>query len=138
MLISCLVFIVIQLYRTQKNTVFENHRKSLIQHCERSELRLHFEWTKVDLKCQKLCILTGFRKHKAYGHTVLPDRPLLKRTKIGRNGRKCQNLKILMRHFGWISNIMKMSHLNFTILAFSTYYCPINIDPYGNSVWPEP
>ena len=27
--------------------VFENHRKSLIQHCERSELRLHFEWTKV-------------------------------------------------------------------------------------------
>ena len=26
--------------------VFENHRKSLIQHCERSELRLHFEWTK--------------------------------------------------------------------------------------------
>ena len=29
-------------------TVFENHRKSLIQHCERSELRLHFEWTKVN------------------------------------------------------------------------------------------
>ena len=30
------------------NTVFENHRKSLIQHCERSELRLHLEWTKVN------------------------------------------------------------------------------------------
>ena len=29
-------------------TVFENYRKSLIQHCERSELRLHFEWTKVN------------------------------------------------------------------------------------------
>ena len=29
-------------------TVFEDHRKSLIQHCERSELRLHFEWTKVN------------------------------------------------------------------------------------------
>ena len=28
--------------------------KSLFQHCERSELRLHFEWTKVDLKCQKI------------------------------------------------------------------------------------
>ena len=27
-------------------TVFENQRKSLIQHCERSELRLHFELTK--------------------------------------------------------------------------------------------
>ena len=31
-----------------KLTVFENHRKSLIQHCERSELRIHFEWTKVN------------------------------------------------------------------------------------------
>ena len=29
-------------------TVFKNHRKSLIQHCERSELRLHFEWTNVN------------------------------------------------------------------------------------------
>ena len=28
--------------------VFENHRKSRIQNCERSELRLHFEWTKVN------------------------------------------------------------------------------------------
>ena len=34
------------------SAVFENHRKSLIQHCERSELRLHFEWTKVNEKCQ--------------------------------------------------------------------------------------
>ena len=28
-------------------TVFKNHRKSRIQHCERSELRLYFEWTKI-------------------------------------------------------------------------------------------
>ena len=26
--------------------MIENHRKSLIQQCKRSELRLHFEWTK--------------------------------------------------------------------------------------------
>ena len=32
---------------TSKGTVFENHRKSLMQHCERRELRIHFEWTKV-------------------------------------------------------------------------------------------
>ena len=32
----------------RKCTVFENHRKSLIQQCERSEQRLHFEWTKVN------------------------------------------------------------------------------------------
>ena len=35
-------------HRQRFATVFENHRKSLIQHCERSELRLHFEWTKVN------------------------------------------------------------------------------------------
>ena len=28
-------------------TVFENHRKSRIQYCEWSELRFHFDWTKV-------------------------------------------------------------------------------------------
>ena len=28
--------------------MFENHRKSRIRHCERSELRLHIEWPKID------------------------------------------------------------------------------------------
>ena len=41
--------------------VFENHRKSLIQHCERSELSLHWKtkikrlkapWPKLNQKCQ--------------------------------------------------------------------------------------
>ena len=40
-------------------TVFENHRKSLIQHCEQSELSLHFEWTKVHRKAKK-SILASF------------------------------------------------------------------------------
>ena len=31
----------------QENMVFENHRKSLIQHCERSELRLHLKMPKM-------------------------------------------------------------------------------------------
>ena len=36
-------------------TVVENHRKSLIlQHCERSEQSLHFEWTKVHSKMPKM------------------------------------------------------------------------------------
>ena len=30
-----------------RNTVFENHRKSLIQRCEQNELYLLYEWTKV-------------------------------------------------------------------------------------------
>ena len=58
-------------------TVFENHRKSLIQHCERSELSLHFEWTKVHWKCQKWGNLASFWKPEAYGQTVLPDRSIL-------------------------------------------------------------
>ena len=36
------------LFKLNHYTVFENHRKSIIQHCERSEIRLHFEWTKVN------------------------------------------------------------------------------------------
>ena len=72
-------------------TVFENHRKSLIQHCERIELRLHFERTKVNQKCPKWSILAGFWKPEACGQTVLPDRSVLIGQKI--NG-KCQNSKI--------------------------------------------
>ena len=38
------------------STVFKNHRKSLIQHCECSELRLHCEWAKVPnwQNCRKM------------------------------------------------------------------------------------
>ena len=71
----------------------ENHRKSLIQHCERSELRSQFEWTKVNLECQKCSILASFRKPEACGQTVLPDRSLLIGQKL------VENAKIKMRHF---------------------------------------
>ena len=66
-------------------TVFENHRKSLIQDCERSELRLHFEWTKVNEKCQKCSILACFWKPEACGQTVLPDRSILIWQKLVKN-----------------------------------------------------
>ena len=38
-------------------------QKSLIQHCERSELHLHFEWTKVN---QKWSILASFWKSEVW------------------------------------------------------------------------
>ena len=44
-------------------------QKSLIQHCERSELRLHFVWTNA--------IFAIFWKTEACGQTVSPDRSLL-------------------------------------------------------------
>ena len=47
------------------STLFENHRKSCIQHCKRSELHLHFMWPKVGYKCQKWSILTSFWKPEA-------------------------------------------------------------------------
>ena len=66
----------------EKNTVVENHRKSLIQYCERSELRSHFEWTKAYKKCQK-----KFFNLEACSQTVLPDRSVLKEQKIGGNAK---------------------------------------------------
>ena len=40
---QCLPYFVHQRYHNaQKFTVLENHKKSLIQHCERSEVSLHF------------------------------------------------------------------------------------------------
>merc|ERR1711860_405457 len=41
---------------------------SLIQHCERSKLRLHFEWTKVNGKCQDSKI--QMRHFEEFSNTV--------------------------------------------------------------------
>ena len=56
------------------DTVFENRPKHLIQHCERSELRLHFEWK------NSIAFWRIFEK-VACGQTVLPDKSVL----IGQN-----------------------------------------------------
>ena len=74
------------------STVFENHRKSLIQHSEHS---LHFEWTKINQKCQKRSILASFWKSETCGQTVLPDMSVLIGQKL------VENAKIQMRHF-WV------------------------------------
>ena len=69
--------------------MFENHRKSRIQHCERSELRLHFEWTKVHKKCQKMVNFGDFFE-KTCGQTVLPDRSILIGQKLVKNAKNGQ------------------------------------------------
>ena len=87
-----------------KGTVFENHRKSVIQPSERRELRLHFAWTKVNKKCQKWSILASFWKPEACGQTMLPDRSVLIGQKLVENA---ENAKIQMCHifcnwnWGW-------------------------------------
>ena len=60
--------------------MFENHRKSLIQHCERSELRLHFEWTN-----GPLCRV--FEKPEDCGQKELPDRSVLIGQKLVENAK---------------------------------------------------
>ena len=65
-----------------RRTVFENHRESLIQHCERSKLRLPFEWTKVNLKIPKNVHFGKLWKPEACGQTVLPDRSVLTGQKL--------------------------------------------------------
>ena len=43
-------------------TMFENHRKSRIQHCERSELRLHFEQVAKVAKIAKIAEIAKIAK----------------------------------------------------------------------------
>ena len=71
--------------------VFENRLKSRILHCERSELRLHFEWTKVDQKCQKWSILANFLKTRSLQSNSVTRQVTFNSTK---NCEKCQNWKI--------------------------------------------
>lgn len=64
------------------DTVFENYRKSLIRQCERSELRLHFEWTKVDEICPKSPLWRVFEKRSVIRQVTF------NRTKLVENGKK--------------------------------------------------
>ena len=64
--------------------MFENHRKSLIQHCERSEFSLHFEWKK---DAKKWSILATFEKPETCSLTVLPDRPTFTGQKLEENAK---------------------------------------------------
>ena len=55
--------------------MFENHRKSLIQYCERS------------YQSSKIVNLATFRKIEACGQAVFPDMSLLIRQKLAKNAK---------------------------------------------------
>ena len=91
-------------------TVFENYRKSRIQHCERRELRLHFEWTKVNKKLAKY----HFWKPEACGQTVFPDKSI----HYNKKDRKCQSWKIELRHYERFSSTVCINIISLkTILS---------------------
>ena len=94
-------------YLHKKKKVFENRRKSLIRHCERSELRIHFEWTKVNPKCQKVSIWANFCKPEACGQTVLPDRSILIGQKLVENAKIQTMWKLVVHNTFTIENLVK-------------------------------
>ena len=61
---------------SSSSTVFENRQKSRIQHCERSELRLHFEFLKNAQNSSFWLILE--KSDSVTRHVII-----IKRTKIG-------------------------------------------------------
>ena len=67
---------------TKLHGVWKSQRKSLIQQCERSELRLHFKRTKVP-------------KLETYSQTVLPDMSILIGQKLLDNAKIEKNCEIL-------------------------------------------
>ena len=48
---------------------------------------------------------------------------------------RCLQSKRDQKYIVW--KLLKMSHLNFWILTFSTNFCPIRTDLSGNTVWPQ-
>ena len=63
--------------------MFENHRKSLIQHCERSEQRLQ----KLIKNVKNSPFWRVVRKPEAHGQIVLPDRSVLIGQKLVENAK---------------------------------------------------
>ena len=66
----------------KQDTVLEIKRKSLIQYCERSELCLHFGWTKVNQKWQNGQFRRVFENLSLWYYSVTRQ-VSFKRTKIG-------------------------------------------------------
>ena len=75
--------------KEEGGTVFENHRKSLIQHCERSELRLHLSGQKLTRNAKNSLFWRVCENLKL---AVKQCYQTLKRTKIGEKCQKCDFL----------------------------------------------
>ena len=74
----------------KQDTVLEDKRKSLIQYCERSELCLHFGWTKVNQKWQNGQFWRVFENLSLWSNSATRQ-VSFKRTKIGEKIPKLNN-----------------------------------------------
>ena len=85
----------VEAYFPNKSTVFENDRECLIQHCERSELRLLFEWTNAMVHFGEILKTWSLRSNSVTRQVSFNWNKI---------SWKCQNCKIQIRHFGWFLN----------------------------------
>ena len=108
--------------------MFENHRKSLIQHCERSELRLHNKWTKV-IQNAKTGQFDEILKTWSLRLDSVTRQVNFNRTKIGG---KCQHSKIQMRQFQKYSNYVLVPNLERFWRENSNFV--LNSDSYKKSI----
>ena len=96
------------------STVFENHRKGLVQHCE-----VRLSWVdKSSLKMPKIVKFGEFLKAWSLrGQTVLPDKR--------QNRWKCQNWKLQMKHFISLSILFWFIHIRIPVRNFGSWLkCP--------------
>ena len=100
-------------------TVFESHRKSLIQHCERSDLRLQLSGKKLIKNVQKWSILGEFLNTLGLRSNSVTRQVSFNRTKIGgkcQNGKKFKcdilsNFQTMCNHVVWQTHFALENHL---------------------------
>ena len=81
----------VEAYFPNKSTVFENDRECLIQHCERSELRLLFEWTNAMVHFGDILKTWSLRSNSVTRQVSFNWNKI---------SWKCRNCTIQIRHFG--------------------------------------
>ena len=89
---------------------------------------------RTSLNPKRTCCETALIYFKATNieeRTVLENQPL----KVLFYNMLSSNFKSRPLHI--VRKLLKMSHLNFWILAFPTNFCPIKIDLSGKTVWPQ-
>ena len=85
-----------------ENTVFENPIKSRIQHCNRSELRLNFEWSKV-IKMPNMVHCGDFLKNEALVKQC--NKSILIRQKLKENAKIKKSKCDILTNFQTTCNI---------------------------------
>ena len=101
----------------------------------------HLCGTKTNQKCIRLFLLSVIRRCDAddslvffFKHTSRNESIISKSSTFAVS---CATEWNLFRQCHIVWKLLKMSHLNFWILTFSTDFSPIKTDLSGNTIWPQ-